>query len=172
MAVSLSRKLLRFDSMAWNYGLADFKPVAYRRDWQFHTCHNHYHSMEEFAHYNVFYHGTSNKAAEGYKASFCLEDSECASGHNPSYRCSSRVQAISVNCGDLYGQSLDCQWVDITGLRYGEYLLQVSLNPLRLGMESDYGNNEAFCRVDFQEVYRLFYGWEETLEVGDCWLSG
>ena len=128
--------------------------------------------MEEFAHYNVFYYGTSNKASEGHKASFCLEDSVCASGHNPRYTCNPRVQAISVNCGDLYGQHLDCQWVDITRLGYGEYLLQVSLNPLRLGMESDYGNNDAFCRIVFDEVYSRIYGWEETLEVGNCWLSG
>ena len=166
------RKLLRFDILAWNFGLADFRPVTYRRDWEYHTCHRHYHSMEEFAHYNLYYYGTTAKAREGHKASFCLEDSMCVSGANPRYSCRSNVQAISVNCGDLYGQHLDCQWVDITGLRYGEYLLQVSLNPLKLGSESDFGNNEAFCRIVFQEEYTWYYGWEEKLEVGDCWLSG
>ena len=77
-----------------------------------------------------------------------------------------------MNCGDLYGQSLDCQWVDITGLRYGDYLLELSVNPRGLGAESDYGNNNASCRIRYQFEYKMFIGWEDTLEVGDCWLSG
>ena len=163
---------MRFDSLIWNYGLADFKPVAQRRDWQYHECHRHYHSMEEFANYDLFYSGTTTKAAVGHKASFCLEDSKCAAGHRRKYFCSPTEQAISVNCGDLYGYSLDCQWVDITGLRYGEYVLQISVNPERLGLESDYENNVASCRIMYDEQYSRYYGWEEVLDVRGCWLSG
>jgi hypothetical protein len=63
-----------------NWGTADFRPNQRRDQWQFHTCHNHFHSFEAFIHYDLLNYTSGEKVAEGHKASFCLEDSTCRGG--------------------------------------------------------------------------------------------
>lgn len=47
------RRLLRFNTQVENRGLAPFRPHVPQTAWQFHTCHNHYHSMETFSSYDL-----------------------------------------------------------------------------------------------------------------------
>ena len=142
--------LLRFDSLTMNYGIREFSPFLDRSQWIWHECHNHYHSFEVFIEYDLLsVNGT--KIAEGHKASFCLEDSTCDTGGFARRRCGSGVQGVSVNCGDLYARHLDCQWIDITGVPNGFYIIRLHINPDRLVIESDYRNNIIQCLITLTE---------------------
>ena len=141
------RQLLRFDSLTMNYGRREFSPFLDRSQWIWHQCHNHYHSFEVFVAYDLLSLDGRTKIAEGHKASFCLEDSICESGTRAQHRCGNGVQGISVNCGDLYARHLDCQWIDITGVPDGLYIIRLHVNPDRLVVESDYRNNIIECSI-------------------------
>ncbi len=158
------RHLLRFDSQTMNYGTIDFLPNLQPHEWLWHKCHAHYHSFEAFIHYDILDETTEEKVAEGHKASFCLEDSFCDRGTYPRYRCGTGIQGISVNCGDVYGRHLDCQWIDITDVVPGTYIVRQIVNPNRLVPESDYSNNMIQCTLRY---YPGFY-----LDVHSCVHSG
>uniref|UniRef100_A0A3P9D4B8 Lysyl oxidase homolog n=1 Tax=Maylandia zebra TaxID=106582 RepID=A0A3P9D4B8_9CICH len=86
------RVLLRFPQKVKNQGTADFLPFKPRYQWDWHSCHQHYHSMDAFSNYDLLDVITGRKVAEGHKASFCLEDTNCDPGFRRRYACTAHTQ--------------------------------------------------------------------------------
>uniref|UniRef100_A0A6J0UEZ8 Lysyl oxidase homolog n=2 Tax=Pogona vitticeps TaxID=103695 RepID=A0A6J0UEZ8_9SAUR len=144
-----TRVLLRFPQRVKNQGTSDFLPSRPRYSWEWHSCHQHYHSMDEFSHYDLLEASSHRRVAEGHKASFCLEDTSCDYGYYRRYACTAHTQGLSPGCYDTYNADIDCQWIDITDVKPGNYILKVSVNPSYLVPESDYSNNIVRCDIRY-----------------------
>ncbi|XP_022671247.1 lysyl oxidase homolog 2-like isoform X2 [Varroa destructor] len=148
-----SRRLLRFTTRVANTGSISFRPFLPKDQWIWHACHQHYHSMEVFAHYDVV-NATGQKVAEGHKASFCLEDNFCDQTTTQVYACANYGdQGISVGCVDTYLHNIDCQWVDVTDIPVGNYTFKVKINPDYKLAEATFDNNAASCELIYTEQY-------------------
>ncbi|XP_051972339.1 protein-lysine 6-oxidase [Xyrauchen texanus] len=153
-----TRMLLRFPQRVKNQGTSDFLPNRPRYTWEWHSCHQHYHSMDEFSHYDLLDATSQRRVAEGHKASFCLEDTSCDYGYRRRYACTSHTQGLSPGCYDTYNADIDCQWIDITDVKPGNYILKVSVNPSYHVPESDYSNNIVRCDVRYTGNYAYVSG--------------
>ena len=144
------RKLLRFNTTTPNYGpgdvfLGDPRGSA---SFEYSSCHNHYH-FKEYADYRLL-DTSGNIVARGHKQAFCLVDLWQPPGlrgrADPQFNhCG--YQGISAGWADVYHRGLDCQWIDITGVPSGRYVLEVVINPAHVIQEGNYSNNAARAQV-------------------------
>jgi len=145
------RRVLRFSVEAVNQGQATLTvpPPEDRPDlFVFSTCHGHYH-FGGFASYELL-DPAGRVVVEGLKQAYCMEDTiQVAQG--PEVGCSKIYdcynQGIQAGWSDLYGNTLDCQWLDITDVPAGNYQLKVSLNPNAAFQEVTFDNNTAIVPV-------------------------
>ncbi|HJQ64969.1 MAG TPA: lysyl oxidase family protein [Gemmatimonadales bacterium] len=157
------RKLLRFDYRVWNAGNKDLHigdPTQRPRWFEYSDCHKHYH-LKGFNQYTVF--GSGGGRKRGQKQGFCLEDTRWkgpVARKRKRFNCDN--QGVSAGWYDLYSRDLDCQWVDITDLPDGDYVLQAETNPKRRNgrrrvREDNYTDNviQVGLRITGRRVKRL-----------------
>jgi hypothetical protein len=142
------RRLLRFSTMTPNIGDTDLvlgDPTG-TPGFEFAACHNHFH-FNGYARYELV-NDIGEIIAVGHKQAFCLLDSMpvLPGAGPPQFNCS--FQGLTRGWADIYDSSLDCQWVDITGVVDGDYLLRISINPDRVIEESNYDNNTVEVPVN------------------------
>ena len=88
----------------------------------------------------------------GRKQSFCMVDSAPYSDSPPGpakYLSCSSNQGISVGWEDIYPPQLPDQFIQVTGLKEGNYVLENHVNPSQLLPEKDYANNFGTVRIRF-----------------------
>lgn len=141
------RRLLRFNAYTRNIGADNLhvgNPVG-NPLFEFHECHGHYHFKEYL---DIRLLTTTGTVVTGRKQSFCILDGfrwNPSAPTSPLYNCAD--QGIQAGWGDLYSAGLDCQYVDITGVPPGDYILELHVNPAQLLAESDYSNNVSTTTV-------------------------
>lgn len=143
-----TRRLLKFDVGFVNAGDADLvigDPNANPDLFEFSPCHGHFH-LKGVAEYQLL---SSSGAAvmTARKQAFCLRDSIAALPGAGVQKFNCDFQGITVGWEDVYDKSLDCQWLDVTGVPDGDYVLSVVCNPQGVFIESNYDNNSAVASV-------------------------
>uniref|UniRef100_A0A8C1JLE5 Lysyl oxidase homolog n=1 Tax=Cyprinus carpio TaxID=7962 RepID=A0A8C1JLE5_CYPCA len=130
------RVLLRFPQKVRNMGTTDFLPVKPRHQWEWHSY--------EFV-LDVFS-VLINRNITVAKRYYCCY-----------------FQGLSPGCHDTYAADIDCQWIDITDVPPGNYILKVTVNPDFLVPESDFSNNVVRCEVIYTGIY---------IQTRNCILTG
>jgi hypothetical protein len=126
------RRILRFDTVIMNSGDGDLV-VGDRSDpnnpyaawFVFAPCHGHYH-IRDFSSYDLLT-PDGTLVVAGHKQGFCMEDSfKYDGGKSNGYNCA--FQGITSGWGDWYYKQLTGQWIDITGVPEGDYIVRVTIN--------------------------------------------
>jgi len=145
------RRLLRFSTQTPNIGDADIhlgRPTDANPHFTYSECHDHYH-FNGYADYKLLA-SDGSTVGTGHKQAFCLLDSERFIDEpwvprGGRYTCEN--QGIQRGWSDIYDSSLDCQWIDVTDVTPGEYMLQVAINHEHVLPEASYDNNTVAVAV-------------------------
>ena len=146
------RRLLRMGLTTANIGAADFRMGApadnplYDRS----ECRGRY-QFEEYARFGLL-DADGGTVVEGGKRAYCLLDSGRWDREDETVRDGRQFgcenQGISRGWYDVYSSGLGCQWLDITDVEPGDYMLRVELNYAQRVPESDYDNNTVEVPVE------------------------
>src|ERR1041385_7237301 len=136
------RRILRFDAVVMNSGDGDLV-VGDRSDpnnpyaqwFVFAPCHGHYH-IRDFSVYELL-NVDRTVVVAGHKQGFCFEDSfKYDGGKSNGYNCG--FQGITSGWGDWYYKQLTGQWIDITGVPEGSYIVRVTINEAEIFAEGEH----------------------------------
>lgn len=147
-----TRRILRFDTETRNVGQADLVlgDPAGNPLYDYDACHGHYH-LKHFAEYRLL-DTNGAQVAMGNKVGFCLLDFYAWDANaSPGYVFDCDYQGIQRGWADVYLSGLPCQWVDITGLPGGTYILELEVDPENLIAEADENNNISRVLVSFPD---------------------
>jgi hypothetical protein len=155
------RTLLRFDTTTLNTGLADLilgDPTRLPWEYSFSACHNHWH-YSGYAQYQLL-DADGKVVAVGHKQGYCMADSlKRTEFKGPGIPCRPQTDCstpgISRGYSDTYGNSIDCQWVDVTDVAPGDYWLRVELNVERRFVEATPENNVGIIAVTIPDPSTL-----------------
>ena len=126
------RRILRFDTVVMNSGDGDLV-VGDRSDpnnpfaefFEFAPCHGHFH-IRDFSVYELL-NVDRTLVVAAHKQGFCMEDSlKYDGGKARGFNCA--FQGITSGWGDWYFKQLTGQWIDITGVPEGDYIVRVRIN--------------------------------------------
>ena len=142
------RKLLLFDVGIANIGRGDAvigDPNERPDIFEFSPCHDHMH-LQGFAVFKLL-RRNGRLVVSARKQGFCMRDERRYSSTAPAGRYDCDYQGITAGWQDIYYKWLDCQWLDITGVPPGVYILRVKANPQGLIPERNYYNNVASVQI-------------------------
>lgn len=166
-----ARTVIRFDTDIRNIGQTDYfigNPATNPSQFNTNNCHNHTH-YEGYAEYVLYPMPTNGtRIPIGFKNGFCVMDLACPPGFTAKYGCGN--MGVTAGCGDIYGRGLDCQWIDITDVANGQYLLAIKVNwdqsPDALGRhETNYQNNWAQVCLN---IYTDAQGQKQFTKLPNC----
>lgn len=168
------RRILEFTFTTPNIGQGDLvvgRPEDHPEWFEWGACHGHWHfklyaeyrlwTPAKFAQWNSLRDANPDKSGDqilaenptltyvaGKKEGFCVMDVAPYLPYVgvPKYA-TCEIQGISTGWSDEYGTHLDGQFIDVTGLPAGQYVLEEEVNAHRLYVETDYNNNRAWVTV-------------------------
>lgn len=141
------RRLLRMTSYTQNIGPDDLHlgdPTT-NSLFEFDACHGHYH-LKSYLGFRLL--TTTGTVAASTKSGFCLLDSirwSTTASLTAKYNCTD--QGMQAGWGDIYQSTLDCQYVDVTDVPPGQYILELHVNPAGVIAEANYDNNVTTVAV-------------------------
>ena len=167
-----TRKVLRFTFTTPNLGPGDLivgDPTQHPEWFEWGDCHGHYHfklyaeyrlwTPAKFAQWDALRNANPTKTGDqilaenptltfvtSKKQGFCVIDVVLYTVGVPKYAVCD-FQGISAGWADEYYDGLDGQFIDVTNVPHGTYVLEEEVNAHRLYQEVNYNNNRASMQV-------------------------